>query len=124
MILLAGARRLSRPLILLLAVGIFASLGLWVRTAVGWLTLVPLGLVLLVLGRYASAELCQFAVRLLGVLLAADTINGLGYFFVAAGQAGHLTAELEKALAAKLLTVNNRTVGVLLPVMGEEGDAP
>ena len=35
---------------------IFASLGLWVRTGVGWLTLAPLGLLLLVLGRLVGEE--------------------------------------------------------------------
>ena len=33
-----------------------------------------------------------------------------------------VTPEQIKALAARLLTVNNRTVGVLVPVMGEEGE--
>ncbi len=66
------------------------------------------------------------------------TINGkaqqLGSYAVFHGDANKLftapaayekvTSDQIKALAAKLLTVNNRTVGVLLPVMGEEGDAP
>jgi zinc protease len=33
-----------------------------------------------------------------------------------------VTSEQIKALAARVLTVNNRTVGVLVPVMGEEGE--
>ena len=88
MFLLVLGRRAARPLLAALALTMVASLVLWVRTPVGWLTVGGLAVVCVAAGRLLQARGRLFFVQLLGLLLGLDTVTRADYLFVSSAQVG------------------------------------
>lgn len=78
---LSLSRRLSRLLLLSLAVVMLLSLVLWVRTLVGWVTVGGIGVLVGVLARFAGTGLRQFFTQLLGLLFCLDAVTRSDYLF-------------------------------------------
>lgn len=88
MLLLVLGRRAARLLLVVLAAAMIASLALWVRTPVGWLTVGGLAGLCAAVGRLASAGVRLFFTQLLGLLLALDTVMRSDYLFMRSAQIG------------------------------------
>ena len=88
MVLLVLGRRAARPLLAALAVTMVASMVLWVRTPVGWLTVGGLALLCAAAGRLLAAPGRLFFTQLLGLLLALDTVTRADYLFVTSARIG------------------------------------
>lgn len=88
MLLLVLGRRAARPLLAALALTMVASLLLWVRTPVGWLTVGGLALLCAAAGRLLGASGQLFFVQLLGLLLGLDTVTRADYLFVRSARIG------------------------------------
>jgi hypothetical protein len=71
-----------------LALAMAASLVLWVRTPVGWLTVGGLALLIAAVARFADHSGRVFFVQLLGLLLALDTVSRADYLFMSSAQVG------------------------------------
>ncbi len=78
---LSRSPRWGRALLYLLVAAIGISLGIWVRTFVGALLLVPLAGALWLVARKLSHGSGLFVVQLLGFTLALDTVSRLDYLF-------------------------------------------
>lgn len=87
-LLLVLARRASRAVLWVIGAALLASLVLWIRTPVGWLTIGGLAMLFVSLARFGGTDLRLFAVQLVGLLLALDTVTRMDYFFVSSGKVG------------------------------------
>lgn len=88
-LVLATARGPKRggAILLVLAGAILVSLVLWVRSAVGLLSMLPLAALLAAFGWWGKDARTLLA-QLVGVLLGLDTVARIGYLFVASATIG------------------------------------
>jgi Peptidase M50B-like len=87
-VLLILSRRAARPVLFALSLALLLSLPLWVRTAVGWVTVGGLAGLCMLVARFASAGGRVFFAQLLGLLLALDTVTRADYLFMGSAQVG------------------------------------
>ena len=114
MLLLVLGRRAARPLLAALALTMVASLLLWVRTPVGWLTVGGLALLCAVASRLLAASGRLFFVQLLGLLLGLDTVTRADYLFVSSARIGGQLHPSDVAGIASTLGGPSALWGVLL----------
>ena len=75
-----GPRR-ARGLLLALAAALALSLAIYVRTPVGWLSMVPLMLLISYFALRASADWNLLLTQFIAIMLALDTVTGIDYLF-------------------------------------------
>ena len=114
MLLLVLGRRAARPLLAALALTMVASLLLWVRTPVGWLTVGGLALLCAAAGRLLAAPGRLFFVQLLGLLLGLDTVTRADYLFMSSARIGGQLHPSDVAGIASTLGGPSALWGVLL----------
>lgn len=117
MLLLVLGRRAARPLLAALALTMVASLMLWVRTSVGWLTVGGLALLCAAAGRLLETRGRLFFVQLLGLLLALDTVTRADYLFVSSARVGGQLHSSDVAGIASTLGGPPALWGVLIAIL-------
>lgn len=75
-----GPRR-ATMLLFVFAFALLSSAAIWVRSAVGLISMTPLAIVFALVAWRASGERRLLAMQLMGVLLALDTVTGIDYLF-------------------------------------------
>jgi hypothetical protein len=113
-LILATSRLFARGILALLSLALLVSLLLWVRTPVGWLAMAPLFLLCLLLVRYGGQAGRLFFAKLIGLLLALDTVQRMGYLFVQSGQVGGRSHPSDVAGIAAVLGGSYLLWGALL----------
>ncbi|MSP60436.1 MAG: M50 family peptidase [Myxococcales bacterium] len=108
-----GPRR-ARVLLWLLAGALALSLAVWVRSSAGWLSMVPLSLLVAAVARFGGRDGRLLFAQFLGVLLALDTVTRIDYLFTAGAKVGGVDRPSDVANVARALGGHHLAWGTLL----------
>lgn len=104
-ILASRTEKASRTALAILAGALLLSCLIWVRSAVGWAVLVPIGAGLVWLAWKGPREWARLAIQVLGVQAAISTWQNLGYLFSRGGVVGGFAHRSDTQAIADVLVL-------------------